>query len=296
MLDIKRLYYFVKVANENSFTKASKKLYISQPALSKQIKILEDEVGTSLFKRDNNKLFLTENGQYLYDKSMEILSLINSVEENIDKEKEINGIIKIGAAETKGLNIISTSFSELKKRYNDVKIDIISGNASQVLNDLDKGLVDFAIVVEPVLKKSNYDYIRLNHTEIWGLLTLEDGIFRNRDVININDLLDIPLFTSFQDFHSSLLNNLIGETEQEFNIIGHYNLINNIVYFIKSGIGHAICLKDVYNIGNDNLKFIPLYPQNTSDLSIVWKKNSMLSSTGRKFLDILKQVNNNIEK
>ena len=112
-MDIRILRYFVAVAEEKSITKAAKKLYISQPALSKQLKELENELELSLFERKGRNIQRTDDGKFLLSQANEIIKLMDKTINNLDKNKEISGEIFIGAGETKGIETILPTVRKL---------------------------------------------------------------------------------------------------------------------------------------------------------------------------------------
>ncbi|WP_222703081.1 LysR family transcriptional regulator [Fusobacterium pseudoperiodonticum] len=97
-MELRVLKYFLVVATERNISNAAKILFVSQPALSKQLKDLEEELGVILFKRGNRNISLTEDGVYFLSKTKEILSLVDTTVSNLKQEDIIRGKINIGAA------------------------------------------------------------------------------------------------------------------------------------------------------------------------------------------------------
>ena len=287
-MDIRILRYFVAVAEEKSITRAAQKLYISQPALSKQLKDLENELELSLFEKKGRNIQLTDDGKFLLSQANEIIKLMDKTINNLDKNKEISGEIFIGAGETKGIETILPTVSELLSAYPDVSFDFYSGNADEIIYRLDNGLLDFGIIVEPVYKK-DYEHLRLPHKEIWGILTTKNGIFKDYSSISSKDIKNIPLSAPKQSFHDQILADWLGENFYNLNIVSTYTLLYNTSLLVKKGISHAICIDGIINTENTDLKFIPFSPALNSDISIIWKKNHKLSRAAEKFIDMLKE-------
>lgn len=107
-MDIRVLNYFVTIVQTKSISNAANTLHVTQPTLSRQIKDLEEELDTVLFHRGSREIQLTDDGQYLYNRAIEILALVEKTENNIRKSEEISGEIYIGAAETHSLDIVAT--------------------------------------------------------------------------------------------------------------------------------------------------------------------------------------------
>jgi len=152
-MELRVLRYLITVAREENITKAAEKLNITQPTLSRQLHQLEDEFGKKLFKRGNHDIKLTEDGYLLRKRAEEILDLVEKTEsEMTSQDEEISGDIYIGAGETDAFRLIAKTVKEIQKTHPDVKFHNISCDSIDIIDKLNKGLVDFGILFEP----SNY--------------------------------------------------------------------------------------------------------------------------------------------
>ena len=146
-MDIRVLNYFVTIVQTKSISNAANTLHVTQPTLSRQIKDLEEELDTVLFHRGSREIQLTDDGQYLYNRAIEILALVEKTENNIRKSEEISGEIYIGAAETHSLDIVATVIKKMTDQYPEIRIHIRSGNADDILEHLNKGVYDLGITI-----------------------------------------------------------------------------------------------------------------------------------------------------
>ena len=137
-MDIKILKYFIAVAEEKTISKAAQKLYISQPALSKQLKELENELDLQLFERGSRNIKLTEDGAFLLTQANEIVELMDKTLNNLNKNKEVNGEIYIGSGETKGVETIIPTINRVLTDYKNVTFDFYSGNANEIMEKIEK--------------------------------------------------------------------------------------------------------------------------------------------------------------
>lgn len=287
-MDIRILKYFIAVVEEKNITKAAQNLFISQPALSKQLKDLESELNIKLFHRGSRNIKLTEDGIFLYEQAKEIISLLDKTVSNIHMQKEIIGKIFIGAAETKAMETITPTIKSLISKHKNITFDFFSGNADEITEKLNNGLIDFGIIIEPIYKK-NFEHLSLPFEETWGLLTTKNGIFSKKNSIAPNDLKNIPLITSKQSFHDQILSDWLNSNISNFNIIATFNLLYNASKLVENKIGHAVCIDGIINTVNKNLKFIPFEPPLKSNVSLIWKKNVKLSRAAEKFLKLLQE-------
>ena len=286
-MDLRVLKYFLVVATERNISNAAKILFVSQPALSKQLKELEEELGVILFKRGNRNITLTEDGVYFLSKTKEILSLVDITVSNLKQKDIISGEINIGAAETLQLEKIFKIISYMTKEFPNIKTNITSGNADEIILKLDSGLLDFAIIVG-FIDKNKYEHLSLPWYDKWGLLIRKDNSLSKKKYIIKDDLKNIPLIISKQTNVDNFLAEWLGENIDNFNIVATYNLLYNAALMAKENIGNVLCLDGIINTNGSNLKFLPLKPELKTSLSIIWKKNKSLSNVAKKFLEDLK--------
>lgn len=286
-MELRVLKYFLVVATERNISNAAKILFVSQPALSKQLKELEEELGVILFKRGNRNISLTEDGVYFLSKTKEILSLVDITVSNLKQEDIISGEINIGAAETLQLENIFKIISCMMKEFPNIKTNITSGDADEIILKLDSGLLDFAIIVG-FIDKNKYEHLSLPWYDKWGLLIRKDNSLSKKKYIIRDDLKNIPLIISKQTNVNNFLAEWLGENIDNFNIVATYNLLYNATLMAKENIGNVLCLDGIINTNGINLKFLPLKPELKTSLSIIWKKNKSLSNVAKKFLEDLK--------
>lgn len=158
------------MAREGSFTKASNLLHLSQPALSKQIMDLERELDCKLFVRGSHSVRLSEDGLLLKRRAEEIIEIAERTRSEFSHKRDnISGEIYIGAGETNGIKAVADVANELRKKYPQITFNFHSGNAEDIMERLDKGLLDFGLIIQPA-DISRYDSITLPNKDIWGVI------------------------------------------------------------------------------------------------------------------------------
>ena len=182
---------------------------------------------------------------------------------------------------------------ELAKLYPDIRFHLYSGNAEDVIEKLDKGLLDFGILIQPI-DLSKYDHIALPDKDIWGVIMRKDSPLALKKEIVLEDLVDVPLIASRQMSRkysaASGFLDWFGEKFDDLNIAATYNLVYNAAILVKAGIGYAITLDKLANTSDEsNLCFRPLKPKLQSGLDIVWKKYQVFSPAAKIFLDMMQQ-------
>lgn len=289
-MELRVLRYFLTVVREESITRAADALNITQPTLSRQIMELEEELNTQLIIRGSRKLSLTDDGMLLRKRAEEIIDLVDKAENEIKSTDEVvDGEIYIGAGETDAMRIIAKAAKDLKYAYPGIRYNLFSGNGDDVSEKLDKGLLDFGILIEPADTKK-YDYIKLPAVDTWGLLMKKDSPLASKEHIIPSDLLNVPILCSRQSLVKNVLSGWLGQDFDKLNIIATYNLIFNASIMVDQGFGCALTLDKLVNTtGDSNLCFKPLFPKLEAGLVIVWKKYQVFSKAAEIFLNNLQK-------
>ena len=174
-MEIRVLRYFLAIAREGSITNAANSLHVTAPTLSRQIKDLEEELGQKLFIRRSHHMALTAEGMILRKRAEEIISMVDKTEaEFLSMENMVSGDIYIGSGETEAIKLIAQIAKELREVYPGIRYHLHSGNAQDVTERLDKGLLDFGILIQPA-DLSKYDYLDLPAGNRWGVAMRRDS-------------------------------------------------------------------------------------------------------------------------
>ena len=282
-MELRVLRYFLAVAREESISGAAEALHVTQPTLSRQMMELEEELGKTLFLRGKRKISLTEEGMFLRKRAQEIVTLVEKTESEFSAAEEtISG-------ETDAMRLIARAAHRLQSAYPHIAYHLFSGNADDVTERLDRGLVDFGVFIEPA-DLSKYDFIKLPVTDIWGVLMRKDCPLAARATIRPQDLLGLPLLASNQHLVKNEFSGWFGEGYEKLNIITTYNLLYNASIMVEEGMGYALCLdKIVRTSGDSPLCFRPLEPKLEVGLHIAWKKYQFFSKAAEKFLECLQR-------
>lgn len=271
-------------------TKAAETLHTSQPNLSRQIAELEDSVGKKLFERRNRKVILTEEGMFLRKRAKEIIELAERTEADlISYNEEISGVVKIGAAETHAMRRLSDVMLSLRENHPQIQYDIFSGSTIEVTEQLNKGLLDFGVLVAPV-DLSKYDYIKLPVNDIFGLIMRKDNPLSNKKSVTPQDLDEQPVLCARQQLDGNVLSSWLGYDVEKLNIVSTFNLITTPAMMVEAGLGSAFTFdKLVDTEGSRNICFRPLEPKVETSLYLVWQKFQMFSPAAKKFLEQIRE-------
>ena len=245
-MEFRVLRYFLTVAREGSITRAAEFLNVTQPTLSRQLKDLELELGQKLFTRGSHNISLTPEGMMLRKRAEEILEMVSKTKAEFHPAQEtVSGNIYIGSGETQAMKLIADVIKELRKTYPEIRYHLYSGNAADVTERLDKGLLDFGILIQPT-DLSKYDYLAFPVKDIWGVLMPKNSPLAEKTTISRQDLTGLPLICSRQVIGKTPAQNefldWFGPDFEKINIIATYNLVFNAALLAEQGIGYVITL------------------------------------------------------
>ena len=290
-MELRVLQYFLTVAREQSISRAAEVLHMTQPPLSRQLMELEKELGKSLFIRGSRRITLTEEGIILRKRAEEMLELLEKTRAEVTAaEDTISGEIYIGSGETEGFRIIAEAARRLREQYPKVRYNLFSGNAEDVLERLDHGLLDLAVVISPTESKQ-YEYVSLPAANIMGLLVRMDHPLSNKEYILPQDLTNIPLIVPRKLTDNSRFTGWLGGKSDRLSVVAVYNLLYNASLMVEEGIGCALCLGGIIpEYEESTLRFRPLKGYAAADLAVIRKKDQVLSKATAKLLEEIQKI------
>lgn len=289
-VELRVLRYFVEAAREESMTKAAGKLHVTQPTLSKQIKELEEELGQKLFVRGNYQIHLTTEGEILYQRALDILEMVDLTASEFASMNAFNGgDVYLGCAESDGITLVAKAVKQLQAEYEHLRFHFFSGNAETVCERLDKGLLDFAVVVQNV-DLSKYACMDLPVSDRWGLILRKDSPLAARTVIPVEELIGLPLIVSRQGATSEMPK-WLQKNYDRLQIVVTYNLMFNAAILAREGIGYVLGFDKLVPTGADSmLCFRPIAPAMISPMRLIWRKEQRLSKAAELFLKTLERI------
>lgn len=289
-MELRVLEYFLAVAREQNFTRAAEFLHLTQPTLSRQLSELEAELGKVLFVRGKRRVTLTDDGVFLRRRAEEILSLAHrTVSEMRSSDEEVTGDICIGTGESEAIRNIIQTAGRVQHEHPGIRFHFTCGTTEDLTDRLDSGFFDFCILFGDV-DQSKYDYLPLPYTDSWGLLVPDDDPIALRDSVDVSELSGMPLIAARQPLSSGKFRKWIGKDPGELDIRDTYSLIYTGKMMVEEGIGYALALRHIFSLAGTHLRFIPVVPELTMSLTIVWKKFQSRSRAAELFLGELERT------
>lgn len=288
-MDIKLLKNFLQIARLGSMTQASRTLFITQSALSKQMKELEEEFGRPLFSRGSGGMNLTEEGMLLRKRAEDIVSLFDKTKQEFEELDEITGgDVHVGAPESCHMDIFARELLSFRKNYPGLRCHIISGMTVQVEEMLDRGLLDF-IIISGIPDLNRYNHVRYPADDEWGIVVRKDHPLAKKERITFENLLDQNLIISTQGLSEEMAK-WCGQDVDKLKITDTVNLAYNGSVMVKE----RVCIMLSYRglVTDSELIWIPLHPKLSTPTYLLWRKYQVFTPVVELFL---KQMVNSFE-
>lgn len=286
-MEIRVLRYFITVMQVGNITQAARQLHVSQPALSRQIMDLEEEIGSPLFIRGHRQLQPTQSAYYLYQQAKEIVGITDKTLGRLQSHDVVSGTLDIGAGESQAVEPVMAAVANILQEYSGVLVNLHSGDADSIFTRLDTGLLEFGIVMGHYnLRK--YNTLPLPGKNRWGVIMKSTDPLAKKQFVVPTDLVDRPLLTSVQTRQQDTFRNWAGESLNQFHFVGNYNLIYNAYLLVKTSSCLAFTYDHLLNATDiDGLAFRPLKGMVPDENTLIWQKNQALPNVGQLFLDKL---------
>ena len=290
-MDIKTLKYFVVVAEELNITRAAKILRMSQPPLSNQMKMLEEELGATLFVRGKRHLALTEQGMFLYLRAKDIIGLMSkTIEEFQSLNLLYQGTISIGLVEGMAPDIAAKWIGEFIKKYPNIRFRVINGNSDDLTEKLRSGLITLAVINSP------FDEVLLNSIKVGeermaAMISKDHPLSKIKDKsISVELLKNEPLIVPSRRAHIDLIRKIFRKQNSTPNIVCEMDNNLDAAALVGRSVGISIFPKTEY-ILNDSIVSKDIDDEDTIiEYRFVWRKGLQPSQIEENFINYIKDL------
>ena len=288
-MEIRVLKYFLAVVREESITKAAEVLHITQPTLSRQLALLEEEVGVKLFDRGTRRIALTDAGMLLRRRAEEIIDLSDkTIQELTTQEEQVEGVIRIGAGELGAMDRIAELCGSFREKYPRVRFDFNTATADVVKEQIERGSLDIGVLLEPI-SMEKFEYIRLAGKERWVVLMRRDDPMAQCEAIRAEQLESLPLILPRRLHVQGELANWFGECFGRLNVAYTGNLTTNTALLVQKGYGYAIVVEGPLPFGERaGIVTRPLVPLLEASVAFAWKREQPMNTAMTKFIEHVK--------
>ncbi|AHV99449.1 cidABC operon transcriptional activator CidR [Paenibacillus sabinae] len=294
-MDIRQLQYFVEAARLNSFSKAAKSLYITQPTVSKMIRQIEEELGADLFYREGKSIRLTDAGEILLAKAQNIVVSFQSLSSELDSLRKLKqGHIRIGLPPMVGSNFFPSVIGRFHRKYPDVTIRLYEDGAKKVENDVDTGFLDIGVVVLPVdeARFHVFSFVR----ERLELLVPAGHRLADRSSVPLAELKDEEFVLFREDFalHDRVITECVKSGFQPM-VVYESSQWDLIARMVAAGLGIALLPQTICrDMDRSRISIVTLTePEIPWQLGMIWRRDRYLSFAAREWIsfarDLLKE-------
>lgn len=248
-----KLYTFLEVASCGSVSLAAKKLNLTQPAVSQQIRALEQEFGTKLYVRSEKGIILTATGEIAFKYANRICNLYNSLQEEIKNEKSRSSKLVIGVTQTIEFSIVSEILAEFCTRNKGTHIKIVSDTIKNLYTKLKLYEVDLIIVDGNVSLDNRYNRILLS-TDYLVYVVGKNHPLANKSMISMSKLREQSLIlrtkgSSTRELFEACLESL-NDNILNYNVVMEVDNIATIKSLVANGYGstvlsHSVCAQEI---------------------------------------------------
>lgn len=298
-MELRDLRYFMAIAREGNITAAANSLHLTQPALTRALKALEDEIGTQLFFRDIRPMRLTEEGILLRTRAEEILLLADKAAEEMKTRRSIAGDIYLHAGETAAMHHVLRAMRNVQEQHPEIRLHVVSGDTENVTDALETGIADLGMLYT-FYDMSRYEYVEIPFDEQWGVILPKTDPLARCDEIDIQQLRGKPLILSRAVTPQKMRDGLYGLQWNEFRLAGTYSLLFNASLMVEDGLGYALGLNHILHFSEDSpLCFRPIaggsqrlrsldhFPN--FRINLVWRRDRVMSRAARALVEAVRE-------
>lgn len=294
-MELRHLRYFIAVAEELHFGRAAKRLQISQPPLSYQIKQLETHLGVLLFKRTKQRVELTSAGKVFLMRAYEILNLIDLASDEAKRvHRGESGQLILGFTGAISFKLLPTILRNFQKRYPRIKLVLKQMTTTEQIQAFQNKMIHVGLVVLPVFNDAiNVEFL-YEEPFVVALPKSHPLALQNKKVIDIRDLKNEPFImtprSSGEGYYDSIIS-LCQASGFSPKKAQEAEELHTAVSFIASGMGVAILPSSIQFVKNDDIVYFPLKHEDTGSYyktGVVWSKTET-SPVVHSFVNFLKE-------
>jgi DNA-binding transcriptional LysR family regulator len=288
-MDFAQLTTFLEVAKSASFSRAGKKVFLSQPAVSAQIRQLELEYGTKLFDRVGKKVRLTSAGDALLEFAERLLALRNeSLRALADQANTPRGTLLIGANEATCLYVLPDVFAEYHRLYSDVQINIYRNFSQKVLEKVEDGSVDVGIVTLPIKSPSLKTHSIFRDRLL--LMVSPQNPLAKKKVVHASEIIEQPLIFPKTGFTRQMLDKIFRPYRSQLHITMELASVGMIKRFVAANLGVSLIsetfARDEVRAGE--AKLIPIADLELwRELGLVYRRDRTLPRAATAFIALI---------
>ena len=280
-MNLKQMEYFITIVNEGSISAAAKSLHISQPPLSTQMKLLEEELGVTLFQRGSRSIILTEAGKLFYDRAQGILDMTGAARQELEQMgRGLHGALRLGMISSVETEAIINRITAFRTQHPGVNFCIYEGNTYQLMDKLNTRLIEAAIVRTPFPEES-YDCLYLAEEPMMAVGMAKHFPDPHADSISLGQLAACPLIIYRR--WENVLNHMLPHNRQDYLCVN--DDARTSLSWADTGIGIAITPASIARCTRPGMLLKPITtPGFSSHITLIRRKHGTMSAICRDFI------------
>ena len=289
-MDIRALRYFVELVREKSFTRASEKLFVTQPTISKMIRSMEEELGQPLLNREGHSFTLTDSGQVLFARGQLILAQMQQLEAELaDLQSLQHGRLALGIPPMVG-HVYADLIRAYRSRYPKVELSIVEYGGRRIEQAVLEGELDLAITMLPTREGGALSALELDCYPIQVVLP-DLPRWRGRAEIRLAELQEEPFLLYTQAFTlSERLEQACQQAGFVPQVAARSSQWDFLTAMVRSGMGVAFLPEPICRrLTPDGLVLRPLLPELSWRLGVIWPAKRYLSRTAEAWLALCRE-------
>jgi len=290
-MDYDQLASFLEVAKQQSFSRAAEKLFRTQPAISAQVRLIEQECGEKLFDRSGKKVLLTPAGEILSRYAQKMMGLHKEVLEAIAELNQTpRGKLYIGANEATCLYVLPKTFAKFKQLYPLVQISIYRNFSHKIVQKVQENAVDLGIVTLPQTA-NNMEVIPVFRDEVQVVVPKNHILAKNRSV-TVEEVAHHPLILPKTGHTRVTIDRLLRAYRDHIQISMELASVETIKKFVGAGLGISLISRTYAQaeVAAGVLKLIPLDGQKIHrELGLIYRRDRYLSLPAKVFIEVVRE-------
>lgn len=288
-MDIRQLQYFSTIVEEGQITRAAKKLHMSQPPLSHQLKLLEEELGVKLFERNGKILELTNPGKVLYQQAQKLIQqLENTIKEVKETEEGLRGVLALGASKS-CFSYFPERIQAFLKKYPLVKIHLREGDSFVIGEQIKNNEIDLGVIRLP-MELSDFSYRHLSKDPYVAVFPKE-WVNKEQASISMSLLKDIPLLLLHRIKGLGQYELILNECRRhgfEPNIVCECPDVTMILSLVSKGVGATIIPKySLLSFQTTNIRVLSISDTEImAESALIWSKDRYLTKSAKYFIEM----------
>lgn len=285
-MDLKNYIAFLAVADQRSFSRAAETLYITQPAVSKRIALLEQHLGATLFDRIGRKVILNEAGKALYPIALRIKQNVNETHQAIHNlTGEISGKLSLVTSHHIGLRRLPSTLKKYAQQHPQVQFDIAFMDSEDACHEIEKGNYELGVVTLPLTSSKT-----LKLTPLWDdslvIAIAPSHPFANRDNVSLDELSEhSAILPAIGTYTRTVIEEPIIRKQATLNVILETNYLETIRMMVSIGLGWSALPRAMLD---DDVIELPIQGLEINrELGIVVHAERTLSNAAKGLIDLL---------